>query len=408
MKKLLFILPVFYFTAINSQPVASPNSVLKLTEDAMFVATGGVLVTIDNLHLDNQGYINSYPNHNIREPYMFRFSGDSTTNIQSWGAHFFDHLKIAKTGGALLQLHAYCHVFSSVDFESGLIDLNTQHIYLYDTAVLNGESESSRIIDLIGGGAVFAYGSPSPGSTINPGNLGLEITPSSSTTTVPNPAGFPNNVMTVSRGHISWSTNSLHGSVLRHYSIAPCTNYYFPDCFNGGNDYSAKLRFKYFNVELNGFDESQLSMWELPHFIGQDSYDTVNNYVEKTITIHYYPYNVQSYFLGVPAVSPRPATLAGQRLINSLSLPNEKNSWKTWPNPAGKVFWIDITSTSASLATTSIFDSKGALIRTQTNPLMQGSNRLAMDLKNLAAGIYYITTQWDTGKEKRSTKFVKL
>ena len=39
---------------------------------------------------------------------------------------------------------------------------------------------------------------------------------------------------------------------------------------------------------------------------------------------------------------------------------------------------------------------------------MEGSNRLRMDLKNLAAGIYYVTTNWDAGKEKRSSKFVKL
>ena len=84
------------------------------------------------------------------------------------------------------------------------------------------------------------------------------------------------------------------------------------------------------------------------------------------------------------------------------------NKWNTWPNPADKILWIDITSTSASHATTNIFDSKGSLMRTQADHLIEGSNRLKIDLKNLAAGIYYVTTNWDAGKEKRSSSFVKL
>ena len=335
MKKLLFILSVFCFTAINGQPVASPNSVLKLIDGAMVIGTGGVLVTCENLHLDNQGYVNCYPNNVVREASTFRFSGDSTTYIKideiwpggSFGAHFFDRLAVAKTGGAIFQANTDIHINSSVDFASGLIDLNSQRIYLYDNAVLNGESESSRIVDFTGGGVVVAYASLSPGSTVNPGNLGLEITPSSSTTT------GPNNVMRVSRGHFSWTVNSLQGSVLRNYAVLPCTNYPYTDCFNGGNDYIAKLRFKYFDGELNGIDENQLSMWDIPHHIGRNSYDTINNYVEQTITITY-SHTGTWFTLGrLPPVSPRPATSAWQQLTNSPRLPNETITNNGRPGP---------------------------------------------------------------------------
>ena len=433
MKKLLFILSVFCFTAINGQPVASPNSVFKLIDGATFFGAGGVLVTFENLHVDNQGYLNhdSINLHINPGASIFRFSGDSTTYMGApltWPRRepdfVFDRLKVAKTSGAILQLGRNIYINSSIDFASGLLDLNDNDIFLYGNgnAVLNGESETSRVIDgsESAGGLIMVIAHLTANTTINPGNLGLEITPSASSINVPISSGSR---IWIYRGHHSQDQLSQSGqilnqkSVLRYYRIITCWSTNYNDCFNQGGNFNAKVRFKYFNGELNGINKNMLSMWQSRHspswqtpqgtpwaHVGLSANDTTNNYVEQTVTLT----DQYSYLTLAPGpVSPRPANPAGQHLTNSPGLSNEKNSWKIWSNPVSKTLSIIIHTTNKSKVITNIYDSKGALIQTKQDHLLTGKNVINIDTRGIAAGIYYIQSQWSDGQARASGSFVK-
>ena len=168
------------------------------------------------------------------------------------------------------------------------------------------------------------------------------------------------------------------------------------------------FQFTYYDAELNGLDENNLVMWKSSNNInwtnqGYTSRSAIDNYVTNS------GLDFSRWTLSTP-LGARPARSVTSREITPKLPANDmhaKDIWKTWPNPVNKTLWIDITATGQSKATTSLFDSKGALIRTQQDHLLPGSNLLTIDTKDLAAGIYYIRTQWDDGQVKRSALFIK-
>ena len=417
MKKILFLLSVFCFTATNGQ------NALIVTTGASLYATNGALVTLEDINLNIAGSFNtgSYNDHSSYLSSTFRFSGNTTTNISasaSIATPHFSRIEIAKTGGIVRLLCPNIQVFDAVSLISGSLDLNNNFLILMNEGwngnpvSVFGESETNRIF-----GGLIRVGSWTllPNTPINPGNLGIEITSLS-----PDCRG-----VFIIRGHTPQAgIPGIGASISRYYDLYVSGSHY---CGNI-NPFNATVRFKYLDAELNGLNENSLTMWKSLDTgtidqvrlntdwtnLNYSSRDVTNNVIVQSAFIQSNPDifvpGWSSRFTLSSGNSPRPITPAPQQ-IKTIAVPGREtitNKWKTWPNPADKILSIDITSTSASLATTSIFDSKGSLIRTQTDHLIKGSNRLKMDLKNLAAGIYYVTTNWDAGKEKRSSTFVKL
>lgn len=134
MKKiLLFIVVMPSFSGIS-------QNVLKITSGAILKTTGGVVITLQDIDLENDGTINQTPGEGI-----FKFTGNQNNSISGTSLPLFDVLEIAKTGSARLSLNRNISVGSSINFTSGLIYLNNNNILLQSTAILNGESETSRI-----------------------------------------------------------------------------------------------------------------------------------------------------------------------------------------------------------------------------------------------------------------------
>ena len=388
MKKLLFILSVFCFTAINGQ------NVLTLTLGSTIYQVGGnypngqpqtPILTLENMDLISNGNTNQFG---------FRFSGNANSTVSGNGGPdgiYYNVFDIAKTGGAKLILLQNPRVFGQVIFTSGYLDLNGNVLSLFTHGELFGESENSRIIGPSGGYVQYKqhYSSTRPGWS-----TGITY-------------GYVDDVHSswIRRGHVSFTGNLGTGFGIQRYfqivAVVPLP----------GVPPSISVRMKYLESELNDLNENDLVFWSSPDMVnwtnnGYTTRNTTDNYLELSNITNFQ----DKYFTLAPAGSPRSVTSAPQQ-IKTIAVPGKEtitNKWNTWPNPAGKILSIDITSTSASQATTSIFDSNGSLIQTQTNHLTVGSNRLRMDLKNLAAGIYYITTTWNAGKENRSTNFVKL
>ena len=388
MKKLLFILSVFCFTAINGQNVFTVTPGTVVSDDSQGWP-GPRIVTLENMDLINEGN-NDYIFCNIR------FSGNTNSTISGVGPYgngngiYYSGVEIAKTGGAkVMLLGQNTNVLGRVTFTSGYLDLNGHVLSLNNKGELVGESENSRIIGPSGGYVQYKQ----PKHTTVPGwSTGVTY-------------GYFDSVTSwVRRGHVTFTGNLGTGSGIQRYFQITGVESNLPIPI-------LSVRMKYLESELNGLNENDLVFWSSSDMInwtnnGFTTRNTTDNYVELSNITNFQ----DKYFTLASAGSPRPLTSVPQQ-IKAIAVPGKEtitNKWKTWPNPADKILLIDITSTSASQATTSIFDPKGSLIRTQTNHLMEGSNRLRLDLKNLAAGIYYVTTTWSAGKEKRSTSFVKL
>lgn len=284
---------------IALNPVISQD-VLKIDPGAVLKTTGGVTVTLHDINLVNDGTINQSAGEGI-----FRFSGTANNTISGVNALLFDILQIAKTGVAKISLQQNIAIGSGITFTSGLIDLNNNNIFLQPAALLNGESETSRIIGPVGGYVEITNTLNAP-SAINAGNLGAIIT-----------SGTNLGATTIRRGHLSQTNGTGAGnSIHRYYDISPANN----------TGLNATLRFQYFDAELNGLAENILLLWKSVNTTswnneGFTTRDDINNYVEKTgIT------DFSRWTLSSPG-NPLPVTgfvLSGQWQNNGAKL-----SWKT-------------------------------------------------------------------------------
>ncbi len=436
------------------------QNVLKVTSGAVIKTTGGVIITLQDMNLDNDGTISQAVGEGV-----FRFSGTQNNTIAGTNAPLFDVLEIAKTGSAKISLLRTINVGSAINFTSGLIDLNNNNLFLQPLAVLNSESEISRIIGLAGGYLEITNALNAP-SSANPGNLGATLTSSQNLGST-----------IIRRGHTSQVNGfGIGSSIFRYYDIMPANNAAL----------NATLRFQYFDAELNSFDENTIILWKSPNNIswtqqGFTARSTSSNYVEKTgiadfsrwtlssannpLPVQFLLFNVRcagnsvlinwktaqelnsSRFMversadgiqwtaiGMMPAAGNSSTERSYSFIDNSPVASgamyriaeydidgriqytsiirsdceAKDTWKLWPNPVQEMLWVNITTTRSSPATIKIFDSKGSLLRLQKNELLTGNNQLNIDMQKLPAGTYHVTVEWGNGQTQKAVNVIKM
>ncbi len=232
-----FLLLLFAASAGIARTAVAQSNVL-ISTGTTFKTSGGVVITLENMNLVNDGVINQSPGEGT-----FIFSGNQDAAISGNNQPFFDIVNIAKNTANTLLLNRDISIGTSIIFTSGLIDLNTNHIFLQPAAVLNGETETSRITGINGGYMQIATSLNAPASA-DPGNLGAVITSSQNLGST-----------VIRRGHQSQTNGAGTGnSINRFYEINPA--------LNTGLD--ATFRFNYFDAELNGLPEANLTFWKSP------------------------------------------------------------------------------------------------------------------------------------------------
>ncbi len=205
---------------------SSAQNTLKVQTGAVIKNTGGAIITLQDMNLENDGTISQAPGEG-----GFRFSGSANNTISGTSTSLLDIMEIAKTGVAKVNLLQHLNIGSAINFTSGLIDLNGKNILLQPTALLNGESELSRITGTTDEYIELANTLNAP-SSVNPGNLGAILTS----------AANMGSTM-IRRGHQSQVNGAGAGnSIFRYYDITPANN----------TGLNATLRFQYFDAELNG------------------------------------------------------------------------------------------------------------------------------------------------------------
>jgi len=251
--KLLILLPLLLTTYTLSAQ-------LTITPGAQFSIVNSATLTLQNTDLINNGNFLSATITPVS------FTGDASSFIGGDEAVRFFKLEINKTGNQSVSLQKTISIGSGVFFISGFLNLNGFDLDLETTAHLDGEREDSRVIGPNGGNVVFSTDLNIPTGS-NPANLGIFITSDQDLGNV-----------TIRRGHQSQLNTSGSGnSILRYYDILPASN----------TNLNAKLRFNYFDGELNGLDENSIIFFESQNntnwtSLGFSSRDVVANFVEKT------------------------------------------------------------------------------------------------------------------------------
>lgn len=85
----------------------------------------------------------------------------------------------------------------------------------------------------------------------------------------------------------------------------------------------------------------------------------------------------------------------------------QQNPFSIRPNPVQDILFINLVTTARSQAVVKLFDSKGALVKTQQTTLLQGSNQLSVDIRSLAHGAYFLLIEWDNGQMKKTAQVLK-
>lgn len=233
-------------------------SQLRIETGAHWVTTSNPTVVLENMSFLNNGNFNAGAG-------TVKFTGNSNNSISGTNPTItFARFEIAKTGNAFMMLARSINVNNEVKMTSGIFDISSSQLFMGNAASITGETETSRIT-ASGPGFIQITQNLNTPNAVNPGNLGAVISSSANLGSV-----------IVRRYHYTQTGTGLTGSVNRSYGITP------------QNNASASLRFQYFDSELNGQLESNLSLyqsnsngvsWENQTFTGRDAN---LNYVEKT------------------------------------------------------------------------------------------------------------------------------
>lgn len=218
------MLPCGYSAAVKCQGV--------------FIETGGNMVISGAAHLViNDG---GFKNNGTFTPATgtISFSGAAITPasfISGSSTTQFYNLSLNKTANGL-QLNQHTAVSNTLHLISGdSIFLNAYNIDLGSNGIISGETDTRHITGAAGGYIQSTQVLNAPAS-VNPGNLGIQITSSSNLGST-----------VVRRGHIM-QTNGTNNGIKRYFDIQPSSN--------SGLD--ATLRFYYFQTELAGIPETEL------------------------------------------------------------------------------------------------------------------------------------------------------
>lgn len=251
MKKYLVLYKILFLSLPGfSQLTISPGTSL--------VTNGAVTINMENMSLVNNGTFAAGTGKVI-------FGGNTNNNLGGTSSTVFNELEMAKTGSNSLVMQSHITVNNKINFISGLIDLNQKNITLGNNAILQNESENSRIIGPDGGEVIIVRSMNKPNS-VNAGNLGAILSSNSNLGTV-----------TIRRGHKASAGTGLSSSIHRYFNIS-----------NGGNNINATLRVKYFDAELNGEIENNLEFFQSTNSgsnwngISYSTRNATDNFVEKT------------------------------------------------------------------------------------------------------------------------------
>jgi hypothetical protein len=425
-------------------PLCTRSQGITITPGASLALTGNATLTIQDGGLTNNGSF-SAGNGTVL------FSGTTATSNSSIGGSnstTFNHLTINKSSNDVL-LNSNIAVNGNLTMQSGNLQLNNYTVDLGSGAgTIMGETNNARITGTAGGTINKTVVLNAPVS-INPGNIGVEITSS---------ANLGSTLIT--RGHVQQTSSGGGLSIDRYFDIIPTNN----------SALNANLKLYYFDNELAGRNKPELTQWESSDggtnwsYLGMDQLDNTNDWVLKNAIATFSRMTLASYInnpLPVQLLYFNATLNNGMTLLNWATA-NEFNndhfelerspkgdvftwlasikshgnsdaqqyyeytdphpfdgttyyrlkqvdldgtfryspvvavrtisdfSYTTYPNPARDKFTLSINATAAAEAQFALIDLSGKTLATKEINLSPGSNTCEWDISRLPHGVYFL------------------
>ncbi len=449
MKKILF--SFLLFTCCNKL-IAQ----LTITPGAQLYITGAAQLTLNNTDFVNNGTFTQGSS-------MVSFTGNTPSSISGSQSTIFYGLEINKTEGSSVSLQRFVLTTQQVNFVAGYLNLNNFNLGLGSTGVLNNEQETSRVIGPNGGRVVFNGVLNAP-NFANPGNLGAIITSTQNMGNVAIGRGHQSQINSFGNGNsihryydiIPTNNTALNATLRFHYFDAELNG--LPEAglqfwkssnntswsyqgFNSSNtitnyvektgiaDFSRwtlstpnnplPVQFTLFNVKCEG--DNVIIKWKTAqeqnssHFNIERSTDGINWTVISNLpaagnsnTERSYLFTdnnpVQKSFYRIAQYD-----IDGRVQYSSIlrASCNAADVFSVWPNPFTEKVFINISTAMGSKMVIKVFDTKGTLVKIQTTSILQGSNLIQVDLKNMASGIYQLAAEWNNGQMKKNVQVIK-
>ena len=426
------------------------QNAIKIQANTTIDLNGGVVLTIQDLDLDNDGTLSPA----VRAGRVI-FKGTANNVIRGTGLTNFDELEIAKKGNGTLMFQTDANIRSGIWFNGGLIHLNNSVITLLDDAALNDESETSRVTTSKGGYLQVIMQLNSP-RAVNPGNMGAIITSSQN-------LGLTN----IRRGHETQTVDGGRTSISRYFEIAPEINtalnatfrMHYADAelgshaegaiefrlLDGGSTWIKRnsesrnissnyaqlqginsfsritladdgaglpVLFKSFTVEC-GYGETLVnwttaseqnaSHFEVQRSVNGTAWTTIASLpaAGNSVTDKHYAYtdnDPQGKFYRI-----REVDLDGQTQYSQVGVADCEtgNDFKAWPNPVQNQLFVTVKAERNGNAAIQVYNNEGKLVKKQNSGLQPGTNRLAVDMYSFPMGLYHIEVILNDGTRKR-------
>ena len=279
----------------------------------------------------------------------------------------FHHLTVGSSAGDL-RLNNDAFVTGRVTLDSGNLQLNGYLLDLGSSGSIVGERNEARITG-VRGGAVRISALLNGPQSVNPGNIGVEIT---------SDANLGATVIT--RGHLALTNSSGETSIERWFDITPETN----------TSLHATLRFFYLDGELAGKNKNALTLfsgdetwtrWGKDDAGGGDSAggDAGANWVLKSNLDQLHRFSLSIGSSNVFSKTDRAIT-----------------SMQVYPTPSHNAFTLQIVSEKGGEGVLYLYDQVGHLLEEKRGYWQAGVNTINWDIGKYAAGVYYLSMGSDS------------
>jgi Secretion system C-terminal sorting domain len=355
---------ILIFLALFLSSVRIVQAQFFVSNGASVKLEGAATITLQDMDLVNNGTFNQTAG-------TVRFTGTGNNNISGTALTRIHVLQMAKTGAAQLNLQRTLNINSLLSFTSGILNLNNNNIELEPTALVSGETETSRITGTTGGYVQIISTLNAPASA-SPGNLGVFITSAQNLGST-----------TIRRGHVA-QLNVVAGkpSINRYFDITPTNN----------TGLNATLRINYFDAELNGRNEAWLGLWRSNDNVswtqvGFGTRDAAVNFVQQT--------GINSFSRWTMSDNDFPTGVFDVFADGTTGI-------KLWPNPTANDLNVSVRVKKNTDASLWMVDMAGRVLVNYTVKLMAGTNQLQVDGDKLPAGAYTLILTAEDGSKMQA------
>jgi len=352
-----------------------------LLDSAQIVCSGTIKIVIENGRWKNTGGTFTKGNSTVK----LAGNASAANSVLEGDVTTFHDLEIAKSQNNVKVLSSSVIVNSNLRFTSRNLDLNGKSVVLgtgFSSGSLSNENTNSYTYSALPLSSVTKTHSISNPSNAHFGGMGMRITATGS---------FGNT--TLDRRHKPQNLPSGDG-IQKYWRLSTTNN-------PAGQN--ATLRLQYFDSELNGLAEADLTIWRSTNNgaswtdMGRSSSSSSQNYVEQIALA-----DINGWWtLGTPT----PFSGGAIERITATEKPLRTMLWSIYPNPATDFVTVSIPSEKVETVVVELLDAKGLVVLKQVAFLEIAENASTFQIQSLPQGIYFARI---AGSPFKPIPFVKV